>query len=250
MPMKMTNVSPVAEDPRLVLAKELIEKLADGDEARCGQILDELTKLRESQLFQELGRLTRELHEALNAFRLDSRLTNLASVDIPDAKERLNYVISMTEQAATRTLNAVEESRPICGELAKRSGSLHEEWQKFMRREMQAPEFRDLCKRLVEFLSWIGSSVPRVDANLSDVLMAQGFQDLSGQIIRRVITLVEDVELNLVNLIKLTGQKIAPAEAPIAEPGKLDGPQIPGKNNTGAVSGQDEVDSLLSSLGF
>ena len=249
MPMDM-NVSPVAEDARLALAKELVQKLEAGDEFRAGQILDELTKLRESQLFHELGKLTRELHEALNAFRLDERLANLANVDIPDAKERLNYVIAMTEQSATRTLSAVEESKPICGELVSRSGTLHRDWQRFMRREMQAAEFRDLCKRLIEFLSWIGSSVPRVDSHLSDVLMAQGFQDLTGQIIRRVITLVDDVEQNLVNLIRLTGQKISPAETSSPDPDRLDGPRIPGKKNSDAVSGQDEVDTLLSSLGF
>jgi chemotaxis protein CheZ len=244
------NAITVAEDRRLMLAKELVQTLGSGDEARAGQILDELTKLRESELFKELGKLTRELHEALNAFRYDDRLRSLVSVDIPDAKERLNYVISMTEQAASRTLSAVEESLPICGALVNRAGSLHREWQRFMRREMQAAEFRDLCERLIEFLAWIGSNAPRVHTNLSEVLMAQGFQDLTGQIIHRVITLVENVEQNLVNLVRLTGQKMIPAEAPVCSPEKLDGPQIPGKNNADAVSGQDEVDSLLSSLGF
>jgi chemotaxis protein CheZ len=244
------NVSPSTEDSRITLAKELAQVIVAGDEARAGQILDELTKLRESQLFQELGKLTRELHEALNTFRLDEDLVNLTNVDMPDAKERLNYVITMTEQSATRTLTAVEESKPLCGELVCRSGVLHQDWQRFMRREMQAEEFRDLCKRLQEFLAWIGDNMPRVDSRLSDVLMAQGFQDLTGQIIRRVITLVENVESNLVNLIRLTGQKKPSDQAPLSEPSRLDGPQIPGKLATDAVSGQDEVDDLLSSLGF
>jgi len=249
MPMDM-NVSPAAGNERLALAKDLVQTLEAGDDVKANQILDELTKLRESQLFQELGKLTRELHEALNAFRLDSRLTNLASVDIPDAKERLNYVITMTEQAASRTLSAVEESRPLCSELMSWAGLLHEDWQRFMRREMEVVEFRDLCKRLMEFLSWIQGKVTRVDSNLSEVLMAQGFQDLTSQIIRRVITLVEDVEHNLVNLIRLTGQKMSPAETPAPRTDTLDGPQIPGKSSPDAVSGQDEVDTLLSSLGF
>ena len=243
------NAHAGVDDRRLALAKELVQSLEGGDGPGSGRILDELTKLRESELFQELGKLTRELHEALNAFRYDDRLNNLVSVDIPDAKERLNYVISMTEQAASRTLSAVEESRPVCGALVSRAASLQQEWQRFMRREMEAAEFRDLCKRLLEFLSWIGASVPRVDADLSEVLMAQGFQDLTGQIIRRVITLVEDVEHNLVNLVRLSGQKMS-SVAPASDAEKLDGPQVPGKTGADAVSGQDEVDSLLSSLGF
>jgi chemotaxis protein CheZ len=84
--------------------------------------------------------------------------------------------------------------------------------------------------------------------------MAQSFQDLTGQIIKRVITLVDDVEASLVNLVKLSSSQIAESSSDDSkqksDKSKLEGPQIPGKETDGAVSGQDEVDDLLSSLGF
>lgn len=239
-----------ADAARLAQARALVTHLEAGDESGANRILDDWTKLRESELFHELGKLTRDLHEALNAFRFDARLSNLANVDIPDAKERLNYVISMTEQSASRTLGAVEEGNPLCEEMQNRAAALAGDWQRFLGREMQAQEFRVLSRRLAEFLPWIGASATKLRGNLSDVLMAQGFQDITGQIIKRVITLVEEVEQNLVNLIRLTGHKQAAPEASASSTAKLDGPQVPGRAGTDACTGQDEVDALLSSLGF
>jgi chemotaxis protein CheZ len=86
--------------------------------------------------------------------------------------------------------------------------------------------------------------------NLNDVLMAQDFQDLTGQIISRVITLVEEVEGNLVELIRLTGDRfIKPQDAPETDTA-AEGPHVPGVGRTDVVADQDEVDDLLSSLGF
>ncbi len=238
------------EDPRIAQVRELLAHLESGNETETGRILDDIARAHDIGLFKDLGRLTRELHEALNAFRYDTRLTNLANVDIPDAKERLNYVITMTDQAATRTLGAVEESKPVCDELRSRAGELGARWQRFMGREMEVAEFRRLCTQIGEFLPWVDASAARIGGNLSEVLMAQGFQDLTGQIIRRVIRLVEEVEQNLVNLVRISGQKLVPAAESPKPAGELEGPQIPGKRNAEAVSGQDEVDSLLSSLGF
>lgn len=88
--------------------------------------------------------------------------------------------------------------------------------------------------------------------------MAQDYQDLTGQIIRRVIALVEEVEGNLVQLVRISGQRIVDdpqrSERKQSEASermqKGEGPSIPGGDNEGVVSGQDEVDDLLSSLGF
>lgn len=238
---------PAGEQSRLDRARALVGHLEAGNQSEAERILDEWARVRESELFQELGRLTRDLHEALNAFRLDARLADIAAVDIPDAKDRLKYVITMTEQSASRTLGAIETCRPLCDELRERAGKLEGDWQRFLRRDMEAAEFRDLTRRLAEFLPWVVAGAARMKSDLSDVLMAQGFQDLTGQIIKRVIALVEEVERNLVNLIRLTGPR--QGEAP-AQPGALEGPQVPGRQSPDAVSGQDEVDTLLSSLGF
>src|SRR5574343_469375 len=97
----------------LSLAKDLVNALEKGDQAVADGLLDELAGLRETQLFKEIGRLTRQLHDTMVSFSVDSAITAMTEHDIPDAKERLQYVIAMTEQAADRTLTAVENLLPI-----------------------------------------------------------------------------------------------------------------------------------------
>lgn len=241
----------VPDDPRIAQVRELLTHLERGETAEADRALGDLARVHDTGLFQEVGRLTRELHEALNAFRYDTRLLDLAKVDIPDAKERLHYVIDMTEQAASRTLNAVEQARPVCEEIRSRARGLHEDWRRFLQRKMDVTEFRTLSARLDEFLPWAEAGVARLGSGLSEVLMAQEFQDLTGQVIRRVIRLVEEVEGSLVNLVRISGQRLGSNPEPPAKPADgLDGPQIPGRHQADAVSGQDEVDDLLSSLGF
>lgn len=246
----------VADDESLIQARQLVAELEAGNDEAASQLLDELARRRDSGLFQELGKLTRELHDTLNSFQLDSRITSLTEHDIPDAKERLNYVITMTEQAAHRTLTAVEASLPIAGELQSRAEELQDKWRRFRRKDMDVAEFRALVPEIDSFLDLTSGHATKLNGSLSDVLMAQDFQDLTGQIIRRVINLVKDVEDNLVGLIRISGQRMAPADK-AAKPGtsKEDlargiGPQVPGLDNADVVHGQDDVDDLLSSLGF
>lgn len=239
------------------LAKELLDKIESGQEDESFRILDEITQIRESMLYQEIGKLTRELHNALSNFKIDTHISELAEKEIPDARERLRYVVSMTDKAANRTLNAVEESIPICDTLGSRVGEIHQGWSRFLKREMSADEFRGLAKQINAYMGQSVSDVDTLKNNLNEVLMAQDFQDLTGQIIHRVINLVEDVENNLVSLIRVTGRKMefAPVQAAEAGPDRPDtsptGPSVPGLDKKEKiVSGQDEVDDLLSSLGF
>lgn len=253
----MSLPNKVADDESLVQARQLVAELEAGNSDAASDLLDELARRRDTGLFQELGKLTRELHDTLNSFHLDSRITALTEHDIPDAKERLNYVITMTEQAAHRTLTAVEDSLPIAEELLTRANELQDKWQRFRRKDMEVSEFRALVPEIDSFLDLTSGHATKLNASLSDVLMAQDFQDITGQIIRRVINLVKDVEDNLVSLIRISGQRMAPAEKAAAKPvaSKEDlsrgvGPQVPGVDHGDVVHGQDDVDDLLSSLGF
>lgn len=238
-------------DEVLELAKSLVEKLETGANEEAHGLLDELTKVRESLLYQEIGKLTRELHNSLSSFHVDTHISDLAEKDIPDARERLRYVVSMTDEAANRTLNAVEGAIPKCDELGGRVSEVQNSWERLLRREMSADEFRSLSAQLTEYLPQSSNDVDEIKNGLNEVLMAQDFQDLTGQIIHRVIDLVEDVENNLVGLIKVAGQKTT---APTYKTEHADitptGPAVPGLDDSGRVSGQDEVDDLLSSLGF
>ncbi len=248
----------VEDDGSLALARELVEQIESGNEPMVAKLLDDLARKRETGLFQEIGKLTRELHDALNSFHLDSRIASLTENDIPDAKERLNYVITMTEQAAHRTLNAVEESLPIAQELQERAHDLRDKWTRFRRKDMEASEFRALVPEIDSFLDLTSGHAEKLNSSLSDVMMAQDFQDITGQIIRRVINLVKDVEENLVKLVRISGQRMRQGDAQTAgkKHSKEDlargvGPQVPGVDQADdTVSGQDDVDDLLSSLGF
>lgn len=237
-------------------AKDLLHCMEVGDVLGASEAIRELSRVREDSLFYQLGKLTRELHEALKSFQMDSELAGYVEVDLPDARARLNYVISKTEDAANRTMDNIENTIPISDNLAKEATYLKGEWGRFKRREMTLEEFKDLYGDMMEFLNTTETKASTIHSNLNDVLLAQDFQDLTGQIIRRVINLVTEVEDNLVHLVKLAseverfGNQHDPAHK-MPDP-KIDitaeGPRIDGENSK--VSGQDEVDDLLSSLGF
>lgn len=238
-------------DDNIAQVRDLLASMENGDEEGAKEVVDDLTSMRESTLYQEMGKLTRELHDAISAFGMDDRIADLAEHDIPDARERLNYVIQKTDEAANRTLEAVEESFPLCEEIENRAAELHEQWQRFTNRELSADDFRTLSKQLGDYLGSQGEKTGILKSNLNNVLMAQDFQDLTGQIIKKVIKLVEEVEDNLVELIKLAGLPEHEEQSQKRDSDKLAGPVVPGVDDAGdSVSGQDEVDDLLSSLGF
>lgn len=231
--------------------RTLMQAVDAGEQQKAAQLFDEMTNMREKSLYQDLGRLTREFHEALQSFRLDSRIASLAEHEFPNARERLNYVVSMTAQSANSTMTAVEESMPICEGLETRAADLQDGWARFTQRQMKAEEFRDLSQQLGEFLGSVSQDSEQLRANLQEVLLAQDFQDLTGQIIYRVVQLVDEVEHNLVELIRISGQNLVVAEQETIEEDRIaaSGPPVPGVDE-GTVSGQNEVDDLLSSLGF
>jgi len=246
----------ICSDNGLEYAKKLVDCIERGDQEEAEKVMEDLSALREGQLFQELGKLTRDLHDTMVSFQLDTNLANLAESDIPDAKERLNHVITMTEQAAEKTLCAVEVSMSLADSLRDKSEKLHENWGRFRKRDMDIDEFRKMSTELDEFFQWLDQKNPEISSSLSDIMMAQGFQDLTGQIIGRVISMVQDVEEGLVGLIRMTGQKMAPKGGSSKNKDKdgpdieAVGPAVPGVDKGDIVASQDDVDDLLSSLGF
>lgn len=244
-------------DEVLAKARDLVASLETGDDAASEKSIDFLAKQREQDMFVQIGRLTRDLHDAIENFQVDTRFTTLAKNEIPDAKERLNYVIKMTEEAANTTMNAVEKLFPIAEAVEQHALSLDQEWQRFRTKNMSADDFRAMSKDIDSFLPSIAVNSTEIRSKLNEVLMAQGFQDLTGQVIRKVIGLVTEVENKLVELIKISCQHLRTGDEPIQSEadGKKEsafGPVVPGVDDRASdtVSGQDEVDDLLSSLGF
>ncbi len=240
----------MSNEMSLTLAKELVVALEQGNEQRVDKILQQLAAEKESQLFTEVGRLTRQLHDALTGFTLDSKITSMTENEIPDAKERLHYVISMTEQAANQTLNVVEGLMPVSKDLNEQVDELSKKWERFLDREMPFEEFKSMSVELSNHFNDSKESITQLQTGLNDILLAQSFQDITGQVIRRVIDLVEDLERSLVELIKISGGGNSATEKR-QEP-ELPGPVVPGVDDKAndVASNQDDVDDLLSSLGF
>ena len=234
---------------RLAMARELLALLEAGDDEAADQQLVAMCGEMDSALFHEVGRLTRELHEAMNGFLLDDRVSEIALHEIPDAAERLRYVITTTEQAAHATLNAVERSLPLAEELRDGAEALGEAWDRFRGRRMTITDFKSMSQDISAFLDLARGHSSALQTQLSEVLMAQGYQDITGQIIKRVIELVEDVEKRLVNLVRITGDRYQRG-GDHTDPSVLEGPVVPGVVSGNVVHGQDDVDDLLSSLGF
>ncbi len=237
--------------------KLLLKCAKAGQEEEVNTLLDELSASRDTELYQQLGKLTRDFHDALGEFSTDSRLAELANTEFNDARERLRFVISKTQQAADLTMTQVENSIPLCDSLIQITEELSISWNKLISKEMKAEEFRNLSKKIKVFLQTANNDGVILKANLNEVLLNQDFQDITGQVIFKVIKLVEDIESSLVNLVKLASKHISAETGSekneIEEKNKnvLDGPVVPGITDVSeVVSGQDEVDDLLSSLGF
>jgi len=246
--------TPLNRDLLLEKAQSLITSLesAESSDQDLEAVIDEINNLRDNSLFKELGKMTREIHDSIMNFRMDSRISDLASVDIPDAKDRLEYVITMTEKAANTAMGVIEEGSPVAEKLGGQASELKAQWEKFRRREMTPDELRAMGHDVEGFFDESEQMMSKLLAGFTEILMAQDFQDLTGQIIRQVINLVNEIETNLVELIKIQGETLAREETEDKkEETKLEGPQVPGKESSDDVmKGQDDVDDLLASLGF
>ncbi len=250
--------NPIDKQALLVQAQKLVETLSleSSTDDEIDAVLDEISSVRDSALFQELGKMTREIHDSIMNFRMDERISDLAETDIPDAKERLEYVITMTENAANTAMSVIETSSPVAEKLSEQAGELARQWAKFRAREMSGEELRSMGHDVESFFTESEGMMRQLLSGFTEIMMAQGFQDLTGQIIRRVINLVEEIEGNLVALIKMQGgqqqaQKTEKAAVEKSAEDSLDGPQVPGmETSSDVMKGQDDVDDLLASLGF
>ncbi|MBR9791114.1 MAG: protein phosphatase CheZ [Gammaproteobacteria bacterium] len=236
-------------------AKQLVTFLEEGDTDSANALLDAVTMKESVELFAEVGKLTRQLHDSLNNFQLDERIAGLANEDIPDAQTRLTYVIEETEKAANTTMDAVEQSMSIVETMKGQLDSLMPEWKKLMNREIELDEFKSMCLDLDKHLESSVADADKMMGLLTEVLMAQGYQDLTGQVIRRVIELVKEVEDSLVHMLTVFGGAEATKAAKTSQPKVekaivAEGPIIDAESRDDVVSGQDDVDDLLSSLGF
>ncbi len=200
----------------------------------------------QEQMLNRIGHMTRALHESLRGLGFDKLLEKAAN-DIPDARDRLDYVARMTEQAAEKVLNAVDLAIPVHTQLAEDAASLHHQWQQLLEKPAFKRDYDSLAQVTLEQLSQTQMQVDYSKTLLMQIMMAQDFQDLTGQVIKKITELAQDLEQQLLQvLIDFSPD----ASRKDKKNGLLNGPQIDPENNADAVSSQEQVDDLLESLGF
>ncbi len=186
-------------------AKELVQLLEQGRQDDANRLFTYVYESANNPMFKEIGMLTRDLHEALKNFQIDERFSEIATDEIPDARERLHYVIQKTEVAANKTMDAVDRCMPIADKLHESLLLIRPEWNGLMNGRIELMHFKSLCHRIDDLLSQVEGDSSELRGELTEILMAQDFQDLTGQIIKRVINLVNEVEKRLVEILTVFG---------------------------------------------
>lgn len=197
------------------------------------------------QLVNRIGHLTRQMREGMRELGLDKSIARAAEA-IPDARDRLSYVAQMTERAAERALNAIDVAQPIQDNLSKQAVALGKRWDAWYGGPLELDDARELVKDTRGYLADAPVQASATNAQLMEIMMAQDFQDLTGQVIKKMMDVIKDMETQLLQLLI---DNAPPEKRQEAGQGLLNGPQI----KTGvadAVDGQDQVDDLLASLGF
>lgn len=200
----------------------------------------------DSALLTKLGQLTRTLHESLRELGYD-RLVEQAAASIPDARERLTYVASMTERAAERVLNATDAARPLQAAMESSARELSAGWRQVYAGSMAVDEFKALAAATVAFLERVPEQTKATNAQLMEIVMAQDFQDLTGQVIKRINELAHHFEQEL---LKLLIENTPQDQRPRGAADLLNGPVVNPDRTVDAVHTQQQVDELLESLGF
>lgn len=216
----------------LARLKEIVSALEAGDDALFEQRLNRLICMREEGLLSNLVRITRELHTAVQSINFDNQLADIAHSEIPDACQRLDYVVKVTEEAAHKTLDLVDRSRELTEQIVQA-----------VRRLSDA---QDHAESIGFIRKTIEHSAEHLRGNLTALAQTQEYQDLTGQIIKRVIRVVRDVESALISLLRSAGSSSQPGAVPSRKE-KLEGPAVPGLNRS---TSQQDADALLAELGF
>jgi len=220
------------------------ENATDGVDGASGQSAGRPVQ---DKVFQQVGLMARQLHDSLGALGYDKLIEKTVSA-IPDARDRLAYIANLTEQAACKVLNATDIANPLQEELEAGAALLGAKWDALFANRMGVEDFKLLA---AETRAFVKNAVPqRTNATkeqLMEIMMAQDFQDLTGQVIKKVVALAQDLESQLMSLLieTMPGEKRTESVQSL-----LNGPVINAEGRTDVVGSQQQVDDLLDSLGF
>ncbi|AZY49060.1 protein phosphatase CheZ [Bordetella avium] len=200
---------------------------------------------QEPDLIHRIASLTRMLRDSMRELGLDQAIKDAAEA-IPDARDRLRYVAQMTEQAANRVLTATEAAGPAQDAMARSAKALDARWQQWFDQPLEMPQARELVQDTRAFLADVPERAQFTQSKLMEIVMAQDFQDLTGQVIMRMMDVVGAIERELLQVLLDS----VPQERRDEAQSLLNGPQINPQGKTDVVTSQDQVDDLLASLGF
>jgi len=197
------------------------------------------------KVITRIGKLTRSLHDGLRELGYDKMLESAAS-EMPNTRDRLAYVATMTEKAAQRVLGASEAAKPLQDQLAADAGALTARWDALLATDPGVEEFKVLVGQTREYLGQVPARARATNAQLTEIMLAQDFQDLTGQVIKKIGDVVHKLETQLLTLLL----ENAPPEKVQGAGEMLNGPVINGHMRADVVTSQKQVDELLESLGF
>jgi len=223
--------------------QDFLDAMTSGDIDRAEESLLDISTLGEKELFSEVGKITRNLHNAITEFKtmIDPKLKNMALEEMPDATDKLNWVVAKTEEAAERTISLVEKNLSLQSDIVKRLDILDRFFQ----------EHEGDCTEHKEAVQYLRKVSEEMNVDFMDVILAQEYQDITGQIIKKTITIVSELEADLVELIKVFGVKITPVRKS-EEPSGKDSPResLTQGEEAETLQSQEDVDSLLQEFGF
>ncbi|WP_283745369.1 protein phosphatase CheZ [Sideroxydans sp. CL21] len=199
-----------------------------------------------TKVINQIGHMARALHDTLRELGLNKEIEKAAST-IPDARDRLNYVATLTQQAAERVLNATEAAQPVVEKMGSDAQHLAKQWDLLFEKKLDVPQFKDLVTQTHAYLHETPRQTRATNARLTEIMMAQDFQDLTGQVIKKIIELTQNMEQQLLSLLLENAPASVKAEI---NNSLLNGPVINAQGRSDVVTSQDQVDDLLESLGF
>lgn len=202
---------------------------------------------RQEAVFNRIGHMARLLHDTLGQLGYDKLLSQTVSA-LPDAKDRLAYVANLTEQAACRVLNATDIACPLVDDIENGARALGERWDKVFANQLGPQDFKALAVDTRAFLKGqLPEKTKGTHAQLTEIMMAQDFQDLTGQVIKKIVSLAQDLETGLMSVLL----EVLPDTKRTEEVNSLmNGPVVNAEGRTDVVVNQEQVDDLLDSLGF
>lgn len=232
-----TKAAPGAPAPAFVQAQGV-----GGSE---GAVVEDWPK--QEAVFNRIGHMARTLHDTLGQLGYD-KLVEQTVTALPDAKDRLAYVANLTEQAACRVLNATDIAGPLVDDIENGAAALGERWDKAFANQLGVVEFKQLAEETRAYLKdQLPTKTRATHAQLTEIMMAQDFQDLTGQVIKKVVALAQDLEAGLMGALL----DVLPETRRTEEVASLmNGPVVNAEGRTDVVVNQEQVDDLLDSLGF